>query len=180
MRALQLLAFAIAVAACEGETDPGGGAGSDAGGDAQHGDGQVAPDAPANATAHEFCISETNRYRIMDGRPAIAFSQQLETYADTGAMVDFGTSPHNHFTSTGGGGIAFAENECPQQGGWTLSPDGDMKALVGRCVMAFYGEGPGTGTAHGHYNNMMGPYGHLGCGVYQSGSGVTIVQDFGN
>jgi len=31
-----------------------------------------------------------------------------------------------------------------------------MTALVRACIAAFYSEGPGTGSAHGHYNNMMG------------------------
>ena len=37
-------------------------------------------------------------------------------------------------------------------------------------------EGPGGG----HYENMMGNYASLGCGVYIQGDGITIVQDFGN
>ena len=143
------------------------------------GSGQM--DAPANQTAKQFCVSETNRYRAMDGKPAITESAALDTYADTGAMVDFGSSPHNHFQTTQGGGIAMAENECPQQLGWTLPPGGDVKAKVGECVAAFYAEGPGSDyQTHGHYINMMGPYAGLGCGIYQSGNGITIVQDYGN
>ena len=85
-----------------------------------------------------------------------------------------------HFSMTSGGGIAFAENECPVQGNWMLPPGGDMKALVAQCIAAFYAEGPGTDfNTHGHYINMMGDYGTLGCGIYQMGTGVTIVQDYG-
>ena len=47
-----------------------------------------------------------------------------------------------------GGGIAFAENECPGHSGWHLSPGGDMNTLVGMCVAAFYAEGPGTRLQH--------------------------------
>ena len=75
-----------------------------------------------------------------------------------------------------GGGIAFAENECPGQLGWTLPAGGDMVALVKQCVAAFYSEGPGGG----HYDNMMGPYAKIGCGIYQSGTAVTILEDLGN
>jgi cysteine-rich secretory family protein len=133
------------------------------------------PDAPSNATPKMFCVSETNRYRAIVGKPALIESSALETYADTGAMIDFTTSPHNHFTMTQGGGIADAENECPQQGNWMLQPGGDMKALVGQCVAAFYAEGPGGG----HYENMMSANTKLGCGIYMMGTGVTIVQDYG-
>jgi hypothetical protein len=100
-------------------------------------------------------------------------SAQLEAYANAGAEHDHGSSPHDHFSSTNGGGIAFAENECPH---WDLSfGGGDMLGLMAACIDAFYDEGPGGG----HYDNMMGDYGSLGCGVYQEGSDVTIVQDFG-
>ncbi len=155
----------LAVAACGGGNAGGGGS----------------PDADPNETALQFCVSETNRYRAMNDKPALTESADLEAYAATGAMVDFSSLAHNHFTMTSGGGIAFAENECPVQGNWMLQPGGDMKVLVGSCVAAFYAEGPGTDySTHGHYINMMGAYATLGCGIYQMGTGVTIVQDYGN
>jgi len=129
-----------------------------------------------NPSAQQFCVSETNRYRAMVGKPAVAESSSLEAYADTGAMVDFSSAPHDHFTMTDGGGIAMAENECPVQGNWMLAPGGDIAMLVGQCIAAFWSEGPGGG----HYDNMTGPYAKLGCGIYQQGTGVTIVQDYGN
>jgi hypothetical protein len=155
MRALIAI---VLVAGCGG--DDGGGRDGGGGGDA----------------AHQACITETNRYRAQVGRAPVAHSQALEDYADEGAMVDFSSSPHNHFSTTQGGGIAFAENECPQQGNWRLPAGGDMSALVGQCIAAFFSEGPGGG----HYENMMGPYAKLGCGIYQQDTRVTIVQDFGN
>lgn len=127
------------------------------------------------ASAHDVCVSETNRLREMNGKPALAHSPELEAYADEGAMIDFGSQAHSHFTSTGGGGIAFAENECPQQGNWRLPPGGDMSALVVQCIAAFYDEGPGGG----HYDNMMSNNTKLGCGIYQVDTRVTIVQDYG-
>ncbi|MBS1121502.1 MAG: hypothetical protein H6Q90_3730 [Deltaproteobacteria bacterium] len=152
--------LAVSLIGCDGSIDGGGGGGG--------------PDAAANATAHEFCVAETNRYRSMNGRAAVQRSTELESFADTGAMIDFAGAPHDHFVQTSGGGISFAENECPhwglqQQGG------GDMQQLVAACIAAFYSEGPGGG----HYENMLGDYGTLGCGIFQSGSDVTIIQDFG-
>jgi hypothetical protein len=158
---------AIAAAVACGSSGNGGGGGPDA--------------SDGSGTPLQFCVSETNRYRAMNSKPALTESSQHETYAATGAMVDFSSSPHNHFTMTSGGGIAFAENECPVQGNWMLAPGGDMAALVGQCIAAFYAEGPGSDySTHGHYINMMGPYATLGCGIYQMGTGVTIVQDYGN
>jgi hypothetical protein len=154
MRALVVM---VLLAGCAG--DDGGGTGGD-------------------TSAHAVCVTETNRYRAMNGKADVVRSTQLEEFADTGAMIDFGGSPHQHFSSTQGGGIAFAENECPH---WsTKKTGGDLSMLVIQCIAAFYAEGPGTGNAHGHYNNMMGAYATLGCGIYQSGTEVTIVQDYGH
>jgi hypothetical protein len=154
---MRLAFLLVLLAACGG----GGSGGSGSGG---------------NATAKQACVSEANYYRAMNGKPALTESARLEAYADIGAAVDFSSSPHNHFSTTQGGGIAFAENECPVQGHWMLPQGGDMVTLVKQCVKAFYDEGPGGG----HYENMMGNYGALGCGIYQQDTGVTIVQDYGN
>jgi hypothetical protein len=157
----------ILLAACSGSVD-----GSDDDGTP---DGGNNPDA----TTHEFCVTESNKYRAGGGVPAVTRSTQLETYADMGAQVDYNGSPHQHFSSTSGGGIAFAENECPH---WDLSfGGGDEKALIAACIKAFFDEGPGSdfGT-HGHYINLMNAqYRTLGCGIFKNGSDYTILQDFG-
>jgi hypothetical protein len=140
-------------------------------------------DAPSGAmTPAQACVQKTNFYRMTvpapgtgAARPALAESSALDTYATTGAMYDFSNSPHAHFMATNGGGIAFAENECPQQLGWTLM--GDVNSTVEACVTAFYNGGPGEG----HYENMMNTgYTKVGCGVFMMGNGITITQDFGN
>jgi hypothetical protein len=123
--------------------------------------------------AHQVCVDETNRYRAMDGHGPVERDDALEAYADDGAEQDHHGGPHDHFIQTQGGGIAFAENECPH---WDLSfGDGDLDQLVRNCVKAFYDEGPGGG----HYDNMMGDHRGLGCGIYIEGTDVTIVQDYG-
>jgi hypothetical protein len=129
---------------------------------------------PGDSSAHAFCVDETNRYREMKGKAKVTRSQQLEDFADEGAMIDFNGQPHDHFRQTSGGGIAFAENECPK---WSLQQQGggDMNMLVAACIAAFMSEGPGGG----HYENMLGNYATLGCGLYESGGRVTIIQDCG-
>ena len=119
------------------------------------------------------CVDETNRYRAMEGRPPVARSAELDVYAGDGAEYDHTRNPHDHFRSDSGGGIAWAENECPH---WGLGfGGGTVEGLVDACVQAFYDEGPGGG----HYENMMGDYATLGCGVYVDGD-YTIVQDYGH
>jgi hypothetical protein len=174
MRALIAVVLLVACGADSGgSSTDGGGSGSGIGSGSGSG---------GSVSAKQFCVSETNRYRAMNGKAAIAENSALEAYADAGAKIDYdSSSPHSHFSSTNGGGIAFAENECPGHSGWTLPPGGDMNALVGTCIAAFYSEGPGTDYAtHGHYINMMGGYAKLGCGIYQAGTDVTIIQDYGN
>jgi len=154
------LAFVLALSAgCGGSDDPAGT--PDGGG-------------PGNADSHTFCVEETNRYRTDNGVGAVTQSAQLEDFADTGAQIDYNGSPHDHFRQTSGGGIAFAENECPH---WNLSfGGGDEKMLIAACIQAFFDEGPGGG----HYENMMNPqYRALGCGIFKNGDDYTILQDFG-
>jgi hypothetical protein len=147
----------------------GCGAGSvgDDGGDDQ-------PHDQPRTEAHQVCVDETNRYREIEGRPAIAWSGALEAYADEGAEYDHHAQPHDHFSMTPDGErIAFGENECPR---WDLSfGGGDIVALMEACVQAFYDEGPGGG----HYEIMMDDYGTMGCGIYEEEGVVTIVQDYG-
>lgn len=132
-------------------------------------------DDPATASARDVCLQMTNQFRADNGRAPVVHSAELEAYADEGAAYDFHhpDPPHAHFRLDSGGGIAFAENQCPR---WDLAfGGGDLAQLVGACMQAFYDEGPGGG----HYENMMGNYGTLGCGLYQEGTEVTIIQDYG-
>jgi hypothetical protein len=173
---MRALAFVCLVVACGGGDSSTTDANNNGSNGSNGGSG-----SGGNLTAKQFCVSETNRYRAMNSKAALTESSQLEAYADTGAMVDFSSSPHNHFSTTGGGGIAFAENECPQQGNWQYTEGQDLNMVVGNCIAAFYSEGPGSDYAtHGHYINMMGNYATLGCGMYYSGGKITIVQDYGN
>jgi len=180
VRCLAVLALA---AACSTNIDGGANGGDANGSGSGSGSGSGVHDAPATPTAVQYCVTETNRYRTTvpppgtgAPRPPVTESSTLEAYAGTGAMYDFTNGPHAHFMSNSGGGVAFAENECPQQLGWTISPAQSVNDVVAMCVLAFYNGGPGEG----HYENMMGSYGSLGCGIYQSGGKITIVQDFGN
>ena len=137
--------------------------------------GEDSPESSvSNAISLEFCVQETNRYRAMNGRTPVTRSKELEDFATAGARIDHTGAPHDHFRQAGGSGIATAENECPRysldQGG------GDMKTLVAVCLASFYSEGPGGG----HYENLLADHGSVGCGIFQSGTSVTIVQDFGH
>jgi len=133
-------------------------------------------DDPVVVGAHAECVRRTNELRVANGRAPVVQDAALEAYADEGAAYDFshGDPPHAHFRlEPVGGGIAFAENQCPH---WDLGfGGGDLNGLVDACLQAFFDEGPGGS----HYDNMMGDYGTLGCGLYNEGTDYTIIQDFG-
>jgi Cysteine-rich secretory protein family len=158
-----IISSLLVVAACGGGTI-GGGRDGGAGG----------PDATGAEAAYQLCVSKTNMLRATVGKSAVTRSAQLETYANAGAMYDYSHQAHDHFKQNPiGGGIAYAENECPH---WDLSfGGGDEAQLVSACIDAFWSEGPGGG----HYENMIGDYATLGCGLYHEGSDYTIVQDYG-
>src|SRR4029079_14579508 len=85
---------------------------------------------------------KTNEYRATVGKPALAHSAQIEAFATDGAMIDtLGSSAHTQCGDAGGGGIAFAENECPSFLGWTVQ--GNVHDTISACIDAFWSEGPG-------------------------------------
>lgn len=55
-----------------------------------------------------------------------------------------------------------------------------MDTVVDGCAKAMFDEGPGSGPAHGHYNNMMDPgYRSVACGVHTTSDGrVWLVHNF--
>ncbi len=120
----------------------------------------------------DLCVRETNRYRRKLGLPQLRRSPELEACAAEGARSDHASgSPHGHFVSTSGCGIAFAENEIPR---WPLDYAGSVTETIKKGIADMWAEGPGGG----HYENMRGQYSELGCGIYVDGSSVTVVQDY--
>ena len=119
-----------------------------------------------------FCVDETNRYRALRNKAALARSTALEAYAADGARVDaLAGAAHRHFDTTSGGGVATAENEALRLNAAQFASTRDA---ITAALYLFYGEGPGGGD----YDNMLGDYTQIGCGVYRSSTEITIVQDF--
>lgn len=132
------------------------------------------PTLPSGVTAADlaFCVQETNRYRAMVGDRSVTESAALETYAADGARIDAtAQTPHSHFLSTNGGGVAFAENEIPW---WPLASYGTVQAVMQQGLAMMWAEGP----SGGHYQNLVGPYTETGCGVYLANGAITVTQDF--
>ena len=129
----------------------------------------------AEDSVQSLCISDVNKFREMNGAAAVERSSTLQAFATEGAEVDFGSTSGMHF-GTDGGGVALAENDCPQQDGWTVDQGETQKTVVSQCIQTFYDEGLGGA----HYTNLMGDYAYAGCGVYQQDAAITIIVDFAN
>jgi hypothetical protein len=140
------------------------------------GHGMPSGPSPANlqngGTAADlaFCASETNRYRAMAGRPALTESPSVEAFAAAAAQADSQTGiPHSYYY-THAQGFA-AENEALD---WSLAQLRSVHNGIAQAINSFWSEGSGGG----HYENLVGPYTQLGCGLFVSGPLITIVQDF--
>jgi len=129
----------------------------------------TAPSSPVDPNL-AFCVQETNRYRAMVGLPGLAESSSVEVFAAAAAQADAESGfPHGYYRSHNPG--FGAENEAPN---WYLPIYGTAHNLIAQAIATFWSEGPGGG----HYENIVGPYSQLGCGLFQNGSDLTVVQDF--
>jgi hypothetical protein len=132
------------------------------------------PEASMAAYAGElaYCAAQTNEYRASIGRLALVRSAVLEAYAATAAPHDGAArAVHRYFRRTRGGGVAFAENQVPW---WPLGQFGSVREVMRSGLAMMWAEGRGGG----HYDNIVGPYTQVGCGVFVDGANVTVVQAF--
>jgi hypothetical protein len=140
-------------------------------------DDPIDPDDTADPddveTQLRHCVDVINQHRARLGLGALSRSSELEDCAMEGARSDAASGvPHDHFSRTGGCGVAFAENEVP---GWDVGMSGSVVAVIEEGTQMMMDEGPGGG----HYENIVGARNAVGCGVYVTASGaVWVVQDF--
>jgi uncharacterized protein YkwD len=157
------------------------------GGDLEGGSGACAPACAADQVCQagdcvpldgeedplQRCADVVNGYRAQAGRAALTRSDALERFAAEAAAYDAERGQaHAYFIATQGGGVAYAENEIP---GWPLGADGSVLTIIDEGTAMMWAEGPGGG----HYDNMVGNYTEIGCGVFiTAGDFVWVAQDF--
>lgn len=137
--------------------------------------GQPVPGpAPAPSSsleaARQACVHHTNQHRASVGAAPLARRPDREACIDREARDDAAAgAAHATFGNCG----EMAQNTCPD---WRGPP----AAMVGRCLQSMFDEGPGSGPAHGHYNNMTDrKYTGVACGFHVTPSGdVWLVQNF--
>ena len=133
----------------------------------------VAPDTappPVASSDGEYCVQVINSYRAKIKAAPLARSAALEAFAMKGAESDAKSGrAHGYFSSTSGGGIAWAENEIP---GWP----GEIRTVIAEGTDMMWDEGPGGG----HHDNLASTkWKEVGCGVYVTASKkVWVTQDF--
>lgn len=120
-----------------------------------------------------YCVSEINGYRSRVGKPALERAHDAEGFSTEAARVDGEHhESHRYFRSTNGGnGLAMAENEIPW---WKLNDHGSVRTVIRKGLSMMWAEGPGGG----HYENMIGDYRQVSCGISIVNGEVTVTQDF--
>ncbi len=116
----------------------------------------------------QYCVDEANMYRAMAGQPALTRSAAIEAYAAIGAEEDaVDRMPHEHFDDTLDAGVATAELEIPF---FSFQAWGGTEGVMAEGFRE-QAESPTASMT------LDGDYTLLGCGVYQSGDEVTVVED---
>ncbi|HVY30533.1 MAG TPA: CAP domain-containing protein [Polyangiaceae bacterium] len=120
--------------------------------------------------ARALCVQRTNEFRARVGVGPVTRRSDTEACDDAEARSDAAASvAHGAF----GQCRERAQNECP---GWP----GAATDVVERCLAMMFAEGPGPGSAHGHYTNMTErQYVGVSCGFTQLPDGTLwVVQNF--
>jgi hypothetical protein len=116
-----------------------------------------------------YCVDQVNDVRTDAGLAALTRSPDVEAYAAAGAAID-GSSriPHKHFTDTLDAGVAAAELEIPQ---FSFRAWGGVEGVIAEGVRE-------QSVSPSARMTLVGDYTQLGCGIYQDGDEVTVVEDF--
>jgi len=116
--------------------------------------------ASSETTTSNACLSRVNYWRAKHGKPAYKSNDSKNSCTAGQASNDKAKGYHKAFGKCGEHG------QCEGQG------FSDCAA----CIDQYYKEGPGSGSAHGHYNLIMGNYKSMSWGR----AGTFWSQDFFN
>jgi uncharacterized protein YkwD len=115
-----------------------------------------------------LCVDEVNKYRASVGLAPVSRSTELESFGAQAAEYDGKLGvPHSYFRVTNGGGISKAENELLLWKGYSVDQ------VIREGIARMWAEGPGGG----HYENLVGNYTQVGCGIWLNGNEVNIGQE---
>lgn len=116
-----------------------------------------------------YCVGQINALRRSVGLPPLRQSGELEAFAAVAAERDARARiAHYHFTQTNGGGVSRAQTVILW---WQGS---SVRSVIQKGLAQMWAVGP-SGE---HYDILTGPFSEVGCGVFVSGSEITVTQDF--
>lgn len=135
----------------------------------------------------QYNLTRLNYYRGLVGAPPLSLVSQLNTFATAGSQqLSVDHTPHQHFNDAILAGTLFTtdgfygsagENQGDPNG-WPTA--GGVNGQIDQILAAMWAEGPGTGIAHGHYNNMINTaFTRVGVGLLVDGAGeLYFTNDF--
>jgi uncharacterized protein YkwD len=141
-------------------------------------------------------LQVVNMYRAMVGSAPLTLDAQLCTFALAGSTeLSQDHMPHQHFitisqtmngTGLFTGGYGFMMSAGENQGdpnGWTVldktDPVQNELDQIDAIQLAMWNEGPGTGEAHGHYENIINTkFKRLGVGLLEVNNKLYLTNDF--
>ncbi len=133
-----------------------------------------------------------NQYRATKNLAPLVLDAKISTFALAGSkMLAQDHQAHHHFVNASNDGSLWtsgfqggaAENQGDPNGWYKMSNDPVTNEMmqIASIQKAMFDEGPGTGTAHGHYMNMMNPKFHrVGVGLFMVGTSLYLTNDFSN
>ncbi|HEX4446986.1 MAG TPA: CAP domain-containing protein [Polyangiaceae bacterium] len=141
-------------------------------------------------------LDVVNMYRAMVGSAPLTLDAKLNAFALAGSQeLTQDHMPHQHFMTVAAtmngsglftGGYGFNMNAGENQGdpdGWTVLVKNDAVAnelaQIDAIQLAMWNEGPGTGEAHGHYENIINvKFKRMGAGLVEVANMLYLTNDF--
>jgi uncharacterized protein YkwD len=135
-------------------------------------------------------LDVVNMYRAMGNEPPLALDAQLSAFALAGSQeLSMDHVPHQHFVNASNAGTLWSNGFRTQAGenqgdpnGWRVlssDPTSNEMSQIDQIQQSMYAEGPGTGQAHGHYNNIMnGQFARIGVGLLEVAGKLYLTNDF--
>ena len=135
-------------------------------------------------------LDDINMYRATMNLPPLVLDQKLSTFAAAGSQeLSMDHMPHQHFITAGNDGTlwssGFTSSAGENQGdpnGWpqaSSNPTTNEMTQIDQIQKAMFDEGPGTGEAHGHYENMMSTtFKRVGVGLLEINGMLYLTNDF--
>jgi len=171
----------------------GGGSGgaSSGGGSGSGGSSSGASGPPGCSTEFDLRnLADINKYRAGGGLAPLVLDAQICSFAQAGSQEESQDhAPHQHIINAMNDGTIWnygfntiaAENQGDPNGWQEMASDPTQNELeqIDTILQEMFAEGPGTGEAHSHYENIMdAQLKRVGVGLLEVDSMLYLTNDF--